>query len=277
MATEPVPGRANWPRRSDVPVSEVEDAWPSSPSSTTTPDAASSCARSGTAGATTPVSEHADVIGRWLLEGQHGTPQPGRAGDPRRGGLPAADLARPGVGGPRRQRGRRDPHARHPRPDRGGRAATPRPERALFGTTDYFLERMGLTSLDELPPLAPHLPDAAGARGRTGRAGRTHAGSSTDRRVSEPRGHPAAEGAGPGRRRVPSRRGGPDRRGRVEVNGKVVTEQGMRVDPASRRDPGRRCPHPAPAAPRLRGAQQAPRGASRPWRTSAAGQRWPTT
>lgn len=29
----------------------------------------------------------------------------------------------------------------------------------LFGTTGYFLERMDLSSLDELPPLAPHLPD----------------------------------------------------------------------------------------------------------------------
>ena len=29
----------------------------------------------------------------------------------------------------------------------------------LFGTTSYFLERMGLRSLDELPPLAPHLPE----------------------------------------------------------------------------------------------------------------------
>lgn len=28
----------------------------------------------------------------------------------------------------------------------------------LFGTTGYFLERMGFTSLDELPALAPHLP-----------------------------------------------------------------------------------------------------------------------
>jgi segregation and condensation protein B len=30
----------------------------------------------------------------------------------------------------------------------------------LFGTTPYFLERMGLRSLDELPPIAPYLPDA---------------------------------------------------------------------------------------------------------------------
>lgn len=29
----------------------------------------------------------------------------------------------------------------------------------LYGTTGYFLERMGLGSLDELPPLAPYLPD----------------------------------------------------------------------------------------------------------------------
>lgn len=29
----------------------------------------------------------------------------------------------------------------------------------LYRTTGYFLERMGLTDLDELPPLAPYLPD----------------------------------------------------------------------------------------------------------------------
>jgi segregation and condensation protein B len=28
----------------------------------------------------------------------------------------------------------------------------------VFATTSYFLERMGLRSVDELPPLAPHLP-----------------------------------------------------------------------------------------------------------------------
>ena len=31
----------------------------------------------------------------------------------------------------------------------------------LFGTTTQFLERLGLASLDELPPLAPFLPDLA--------------------------------------------------------------------------------------------------------------------
>ena len=29
----------------------------------------------------------------------------------------------------------------------------------LYGTTSYFLERMGLGSVDDLPPLAPYLPD----------------------------------------------------------------------------------------------------------------------
>lgn len=31
---------------------------------------------------------------------------------------------------------------------------------ALYGTTDLFLQRMGLDSLEELPPLAPYLPPA---------------------------------------------------------------------------------------------------------------------
>ncbi|QCB93523.1 SMC-Scp complex subunit ScpB [Cellulomonas shaoxiangyii] len=35
----------------------------------------------------------------------------------------------------------------------------------LYGTTGYFLERMGLSDLDELPPLAPYLPDIDGLDG----------------------------------------------------------------------------------------------------------------
>jgi len=31
----------------------------------------------------------------------------------------------------------------------------------LYVSTGHFLERMGLSSLDELPPLAEHLPDLA--------------------------------------------------------------------------------------------------------------------
>jgi segregation and condensation protein B len=32
----------------------------------------------------------------------------------------------------------------------------------LYKTTSYFLERLGLKSLDDLSPLAPHLPDLDG-------------------------------------------------------------------------------------------------------------------
>jgi segregation and condensation protein B len=32
----------------------------------------------------------------------------------------------------------------------------------LYKTTSYFLERLGLNSLNDLPPLAPHLPDIDG-------------------------------------------------------------------------------------------------------------------
>ena len=32
----------------------------------------------------------------------------------------------------------------------------------LYKTTSYFLERLGLNALTDLPPLAPHLPDIDG-------------------------------------------------------------------------------------------------------------------
>ena len=35
----------------------------------------------------------------------------------------------------------------------------PQSQATLYRTTTYFLERLGLTSLDDLPPLAEHLPD----------------------------------------------------------------------------------------------------------------------
>lgn len=38
----------------------------------------------------------------------------------------------------------------------------------LYGTTPYFLERLGMSSLDELPPLAPYLPDLEGLEGLEG-------------------------------------------------------------------------------------------------------------
>jgi segregation and condensation protein B len=39
----------------------------------------------------------------------------------------------------------------------------------LFATTAYFLARMGLRSLDDLPPLAPHLPEVAELEAELGR------------------------------------------------------------------------------------------------------------
>ena len=41
----------------------------------------------------------------------------------------------------------------------------------LYATTGYFLERMGLSSLDELPPLAPYLPDIDALEGLDGTGG----------------------------------------------------------------------------------------------------------
>lgn len=41
----------------------------------------------------------------------------------------------------------------------------------LYGTTGYFLERMGLTSLDQLPPLAPYLPEMSAIEGLDGAGG----------------------------------------------------------------------------------------------------------
>ena len=42
----------------------------------------------------------------------------------------------------------------------------------LYRTTGYFLERIGVTSLDELPELAPYLPGDGRPRGRAERHGR---------------------------------------------------------------------------------------------------------
>lgn len=38
--------------------------------------------------------------------------------------------------------------------------ADPESGAILYRTTSYFLERLGMASIDELPPLAPYLPDA---------------------------------------------------------------------------------------------------------------------
>ena len=94
----------------------------------------------------------------------------GRPGDAGGGGVPAAGEPGPGLGDPRCQRGQRGPD-----PDRaGGQEAGTDPETGahLYRTTPYFLERMGLTALDELPEIAPFLPEMAEIEGELDLDGR---------------------------------------------------------------------------------------------------------
>ena len=57
-----------------------------------------------------------------------------------------------------RQRGRRDAAAGAAGVHRGGRSGRRAGQPALFGTTDLFLERLGLDSLEQLPPVEDFLP-----------------------------------------------------------------------------------------------------------------------
>lgn len=104
-------------------------------------------------------SEHADLIGAWLLDGQ-----PGRLSQAALETLAVVAYLQPisrgrvaavrgvNVDGVIRTLATRDLIEEVGRdPESGAR---------LFATTASFLERLGLTSLDELPPLAPNLPDA---------------------------------------------------------------------------------------------------------------------
>ena len=161
---------------------------------------------------------------RALRARRQSTPDTGVAGDARRHRLPAAHHPRPHQRRSRGQRRRRHPHPAHPRAHRGGgrrvgRAATVR-------TTGHFLERMGIASLDDLPPLAEHLPDLADLE------------DVLDSTV--PQGDDGQTETTSTRRSSPTLGWGSRRacevlieEGRVEVDGKRVTEQGMRVDPAT--------------------------------------------
>ena len=112
----------------------------------------------------------------------------------------------------------------------------------LFGTTALFLERLGLDSLDDLPPIAEFVPGAGGGRGARGRpaaaGGARPPARSPARRTTTVEGRPpavAAAGDDRGRpangcrrswpgRGLGSRRSvrGADRDGRVTVNGEVA-------------------------------------------------------
>ena len=66
----------------------------------------------------------------------------------------------------------------------------------LYRTTSYFLERIGVASLDDLPDLAPFLPDLddMGDLGGMGDLGDLHVERTPEPKVAEP--HPAAAGPG---------------------------------------------------------------------------------
>lgn len=104
--------------------------------------------------------QHADVISRWVLEGQHA-----RLSQAALETLAVVAYLQPisrsrvsairgvNVDGVMRTLTTREliEEAGH----------SPETGAMQFKTTDYFLERMGLTSLDQLPPIAPHLPEAS--------------------------------------------------------------------------------------------------------------------
>ena len=147
----------------------------------------------------------------------------------------------------------------------------------LYRTSSYFLERIGVESIDELPELAPYLPDLAdmedqlealadppapgdaraGAQHRTRRRHRahmTHPGLDDDGLIRLQK-LLAQSGVASRRRCEELMLAGLGRGGRR--GGHPARHQG---GPAHRRDPGRRQAAAADLAARLPRAQQAPRG-----------------
>ncbi len=131
----------------------------------------------------------------------------------------------------------------------------------LYRTTSYFLERIGVTSLDDLPELAPFLPGIedfeeleAVADAAPGRA--CDDGGMNTTPTSEVRLQKLLAESG-----VASRRKCEELMlaGEVEVDGEVVTRLGTKVDPATGGDPGTRQAAAAGECARLPGAEQAPR------------------
>lgn len=104
--------------------------------------------------------EHADVIARWVLEGQHA-----RLSQAALETLAVVAYLQPisrsrvsAIRGVNVDGVMRTLTTRGLIEEAGHSEET---GAVLFRTTDHFLERMGHTSLDDLPPLAPHLPEAS--------------------------------------------------------------------------------------------------------------------
>ncbi|MCB0912218.1 MAG: SMC-Scp complex subunit ScpB [Propionibacteriaceae bacterium] len=159
MATEPIPA-ADLAEAVDVPVAEVEECLAGLAAFYDETGRGFELRRVGTGWRYYTREEHADVIGRWLLEGQRGTLSQAALEtlavvaylQPISRGRVSA-VRGVNVDGVMRTLATRDLIEEVGRDEETGAR--------LFATTGYFLERMGLTSLDQLPALAPHLPDAS--------------------------------------------------------------------------------------------------------------------
>lgn len=159
MATEPV-SASELAEAVDAPVAEVEECLAGLVEFYDSTGRGFELRRVGTGWRYYTRDEHADVIGRWLLEGQRGTLSQAALEtlavvaylQPISRGRVSA-VRGVNVDGVMRTLATRDLIEEVSRDGETGAR--------LFATTTYFLERMGLTSLDQLPPLAPHLPDAS--------------------------------------------------------------------------------------------------------------------
>ncbi len=158
MATEPM-GATELAGALDVPVPRVEQALGALARFYTETGRGFELRHAGGGWRYATRPEHAEVVSRFVLEGQHGRLsqaaletlsvvaylQPvtrGRISAVR--GVNVDGVVRTLVA-----RGLLDEVGRDPQTGA-----------VLLGTTPYFLERMGLASIADLPPLAPHLPDA---------------------------------------------------------------------------------------------------------------------
>ena len=159
MATEPMP-TTELAEAVQSPVEEVEAALAALVEFYDTTGRGFELRRVGSGWRYYTREEHADLIGRWLTEGQRGTLSQAALEtlavvaylQPISRGRVSA-VRGVNVDGVIRTLATRDLIEETGRDGETGAR--------LFATTSYFLERMGLTSLDELPPLAPHLPDAS--------------------------------------------------------------------------------------------------------------------
>ena len=159
MATEPVPA-SDLAEAVDAPVPEVEECLAELAAFYDETGRGFELRRVGTGWRYYTREEHADVIGRWLLEGQRGTLSQAALEtlavvaylQPISRGRVSA-VRGVNVDGVLRTLVTRDlVHEVDRDPETGA---------MLFGTTGEFLERLGLAGLNDLPPIAPHLPDAS--------------------------------------------------------------------------------------------------------------------